>query len=273
MKLLSIDIGIKNMGVCLFETDDNKQFNIIEWDILNLLCVHKCCFDNNSCDKPIKFCKNNLYYCKAHAKKNDHYYIPSEEIQNIHKMKNSKIISLYELCDKYEIPYETPINKSDLYEKIVSHINNKYFDAYEQENCNDIDLISVGININSKFNEFFKHHSDIQYIIIENQISPIANRMKTLQGMVAQYFINNKITNIKFVSSFNKLKLFSTQKLSYREKKKLGIDITTKFLHDCSHLQHWSSVFLQSKKKDDLADSFLQGYYYLINNQLITQLI
>ena len=41
MKLLSIDIGIKNMGVCLFETTDNKQVNIIEWDVLNLLCINK----------------------------------------------------------------------------------------------------------------------------------------------------------------------------------------------------------------------------------------
>ena len=273
MKLLSIDIGIKNMGACLFETTDNKQVNIIEWDVLNLLCINKCCFENNSCDKPIKFSKNNMFYCKPHAKKMDDYYIPPEDIQNIHKMKNSKISSLYELCNKYDITYETPITKSDLYEKIKLYINNKYFDSYEQENCNDIDLISVGININIKFDEFLKHHDDIQYIIIENQISPIANRMKTLQGMVAQYFINRKTTNIKFVSSFNKLKLFTTQKLSYRDKKKLSIEVTGNFLIECNHLQTWKTFFLTSKKKDDLADSFLQGYYYLINNQLITQLI
>ena len=131
----------------------------------------------------------------------------------------------------------------------------------------------MGININIKFDEFLKHHDDIQYIIIENQISPIANRMKTLQGMVAQYFINRKTTNIKFVSSFNKLKLFTTQKLSYRDKKKLSIEVTGNFLTECNHLQTWKTFFLTSKKKDDLADSFLQGYYYLINNQLITQLI
>ena len=103
-------------------------------------------------------------------KKMDDYYIPPEDIQNIHKMKNSKISSLYELCNKYDITYETPITKSDLYEKIKLYINNKYFDSYEQENCNDIDLISVGININIKFDEFLKHHDDIQYIIIERFI-------------------------------------------------------------------------------------------------------
>ena len=29
----------------------------------------------------------------------------------------------------------------------------------------------------------------ITHVFIENQISPIANRMKTIQGMLAQYFI------------------------------------------------------------------------------------
>ena len=30
---------------------------------------------------------------------------------------------------------------------------------------------------------------DITHIIIENQISPIATRMKTIQGLLTQYFI------------------------------------------------------------------------------------
>ena len=34
----------------------------------------------------------------------------------------------------------------------------------------------------------------------------------------------------------------------------------------------WNDFFNKSKKKDDLSDSFLQGYYYLINNQLINKL-
>ena len=90
MKLLSIDIGIKNMGICLFEIINN-EFNIIEWNILDLLCIYKCCAEN--CSKPIKFYKNNLYYCKTHAKKNDMFCIPPDDMQNFNKILSSH--SLY----------------------------------------------------------------------------------------------------------------------------------------------------------------------------------
>ena len=48
---------------------------------------------------------------------------------------------------------------------------------------------------------------DIDRVIIENQISPIANRMKTVQGMLSQYFLmSNDKLDIEFISSINKLK-------------------------------------------------------------------
>lgn len=270
MKLLSIDIGIKNMGVCLFEVD-NKEFTITEWNILDLLCLHKCCFDD--CSKPIQYFKNNKYYCKTHAKKNDTFLIPPDEIQNINKIKNLKVANLHELCKKYDIVYDGSTTKDQLINIIKNHKEDKYFDIFIKENCNEIDLIKVGININIQLNNLIKHHDDIDYVIIENQISPIANRMKTIQGMVSQYFIINKINNIKFVSSFNKLKLFNTKKLSYSEKKKLSIEITNNFLENIHLLNNWKTFFSSSKKKDDLADSFLQGYYYLLNSELINKLI
>ena len=55
-------------------------------------------------------------------------------------------------------------------------------------------------------NEFTK---TITHVLIENQISPIATRMKTLQGMLTQYYIDHlENVDITFVSSVNKLKQF-----------------------------------------------------------------
>ena len=37
MKILSIDVGIKNLAFCLFEKHvDSSYFNIAKWDIINL---------------------------------------------------------------------------------------------------------------------------------------------------------------------------------------------------------------------------------------------
>jgi hypothetical protein len=113
----------------------------------------------------------------------------------------------------------------------------------------------------------------IDKVIIENQISPIANRMKTIQGMIAQYFIMCGIQDVTFVSSVNKLKAFTDtdqnksdqnkldqNKSEYKDRKKLGIEVTKGIIEK---MKDWAPFFLAHKKKDDLADSFLQGIWFL----------
>ena len=36
MKILSIDVGMKNLAVCLFNIKDNLEYEIELWDVLNL---------------------------------------------------------------------------------------------------------------------------------------------------------------------------------------------------------------------------------------------
>ena len=45
MKLLSFDVGIKNLAYCLFEINDDKKFTILKWGIIDLLNrpVYTCC--------------------------------------------------------------------------------------------------------------------------------------------------------------------------------------------------------------------------------------
>ena len=89
--------------------------------------------------------------------------------------------------------------------------------------------------------------------------------MKTLQGMISQYFIM-RIENIQIesISSINKLKEFnkSSDKLTYKERKSKSIDICRKYLENKSENLDF---FNQNKKKDDLADSFLQGIWFIQN--------
>ena len=100
-------------------------------------------------------------------------------------------------------------------------------------------------------------------ILLENQISPIANRMKTIQGMIAQYFIDSGNYNIEFISAANKLKLFNiNKKTSYSERKKLSIQYTQELLVK-RNMENELDFFNKNSKKDDLADSLLQGIYYL----------
>jgi hypothetical protein len=76
MKILSIDVGIKNLAYCLFEkTEDSNHFTITKWDTINLSeqQTFKCCLIEKglNCDKPAKFKKGNECFCLKHAKKHE----------------------------------------------------------------------------------------------------------------------------------------------------------------------------------------------------------
>ena len=138
----------------------------------------------------------------------------------------------------------------------------------KKASANKMDLVSIGIAIKKAFDERFTLNAaaaQADHIVIENQISPIATRMKTIQGMLMQYFIMQGIPSITFASAINKLKAFTDKKkkISYKERKKLGIDVTSHLIKETQSLAGWSPYFKTHQKQDDLADSFLQGIWYL----------
>jgi hypothetical protein len=50
--------------------------------------------------------------------------------------------------------------------------------------------------------------------------------------------------------------------MNYKEKKKMAVEYTSSYLKEKGDEKN-SYFFDSHKKKDDLADSFLQGLYYL----------
>ena len=277
-RVLSIDVGIKNLAFCLFEkSHESTYFSIIKWDIIKLSQedeIPKCqCTEKNGiiCNKPSKYTLNNNYFCLKHSKKQS-YQIPTSELKSsfVNKQKIQKLI---DIADKYNIHYEKPIKKNDLLFKINEYVANKCFKEITTTNASHIDLITIGKNIKNKFNKIFPIEDKIDYVLIENQISPIANRMKTIQGMIAQYFImNNNTENIEFVSSINKLKEYktddknNTNSSDYKSRKKQGITKCLEILTTDHRFNNQLSYFNVHKKKDDLSDSFLQGLWF-INKQ------
>lgn len=305
MKILSIDIGIKNLAFCLFEKpyisihsneeiSDKTSFFIKKWEVINI-CekqVYHCTFleknQTQPCNKPAKFLKNNQCFCLKHSKKQP-FLLPNTELKSSF-IKKQKIQKLLEIAEKYKILYEKNIKKADLLLLIQEYIHTTCFEEVVVNKATNTDLITIGINIMSHFNALFTEEDQIDYVIIENQISPIANRMKTIQGMIAQYFIMSDVSvdHIEFVSSINKLKELSwnngcskiiieksnsneksdkseKKPLTYADRKKLGISKCLEIINNDFHFQEKADFFISHKKKDDLADCFLQGLWFIKN--------
>ena len=143
------------------------------------------------------------------------------------------------------------------------------FSIVEKSNATKIDLVTIGRNIQHRFDDILADYLlTIDTIIIENQIGPIANKMKTIQGMLSQYFImkNNNIS-IDFISASNKLKDFIHKdkdvKMDYKERKKLGVQTCGNFVVNDARFSEWATFFSKHMKKDDLSDCFLQGRWYI----------
>mgnify|MGYP001030656833 CR=1 FL=1 len=277
MKILSIDVGIKNLAFCLLEKDE-QEFKILKWDTISLIDQSRC----NSCGKPAKFSKNEIHYCRTHAKKSD-FLIPTQEIRDLKKLNIGGLKDYIVNNDISCVGYK----KADLMKSIEEFNEQKYLNPAKEENAGLISLITIGINMKARLDEILKTVS-IDKILIENQLSNIAVRMKSLQGMITQYFIMRGYENIEYICSTNKLKLFlqkdkegkgkegkgekekgkeekgkeEKQKTTYSERKKLGIKYCQELLTEKGH-DEWLQIFLKHGKKDDLADCLLQGLYII----------
>jgi hypothetical protein len=281
MKVLSIDIGIKNLAFCLLEKNNVEDgFKIKSWDVVNIceMDTFICGFIDKKgikCTKNAKYKKNDCFCCIKHSKKQT-YDIPNKELTSLSK---NKIGQLQTLADKYNIVYSPHDKKPELLKIINDHVKANCFDEIKTTNASRVDLITIGTNIKTKFDILFSGEEVIDYVIIENQISPIANRMKSVQGMVTQYFIMCDIfvENIEFVSSINKIKDLNTNelegckgggKINYKDRKQLGIKKCTELITTDYHFNDQIAFFDSHKKKDDLSDSFLQGMWYISSKKL-----
>lgn len=272
MNILSIDVGMKNLAICLFNINDKLDYKIKIWDVINLCNEQNyCCGEKNTktnkiCNKKAKFTKNNKYYCKIHAK-NKEFKIPTPDL-NPNKVKKLKINQLKELANKYDIDFIKKIKKDDLKNIINKKLEVEYFDNISSIKANSFNLVQYGRNLKTEFNKIFKD-TKIDGVVVENQIGPLAMRMKTLQGMIMQHFIEKNIPLVEEVSASNKLKEFlGNKKTTYTERKNESIKITRNILNENNFLNNWLEHFNKHKKKDDLADSFLQGRWYLKNTIL-----
>jgi hypothetical protein len=279
MKILSIDVGIKNLAICILETT-NLGFDIKFWDVINLLeekiytcnCNIKDKKNTKICNKLAQYYKDDNFFCKTHVNSSN-YKLPTS---NITKYKSLKLDDLNTLCNEYDIEI-TKNNKQSIIQQIEEYIQKNIVIPITNLRCNNLNLIDIGKSIRDNLDKLDTFiFTNIDFVLIENQISPIANRMNCIQGMISQYFIMKNIDNILYISATNKLKKFiGTKKTTYNERKKLSVELTKNILleniMDNSNKDKVIEMFNKHKKRDDLADSFLQASWFLSqdNNNIL----
>ena len=274
MLVISFDIGIKNLAYCLFSLSPT-DIQIVKWGIANLMPQENtapallCC----KCVKKACITYANNPYCKVHAKKTG-----GTPVAEIPKYKSLKKDELVKLMVALKIPCDISGVKQDLVDAADTYYKQHAIipiKPTQKPAANQIHLVTIGTNIKLQMDTVLQGLPPIDIVILENQISPIAGRMNTIQGMLAQYFImQGNCPRIEFIASSGKLKDFKNNisGTEYKNHKEDGIKFCKMLLQ--SNKMHFKNneenVLDMAQKKDDLADCFLQGVYFLKREKIIS---
>ena len=291
IRICSWDVGIKNLAYCIMDWD-KTNFRIIKWDIISISDE-----ESNICSEVLKNQKicgrkaiwynEDHFYCNTHKDNYTLFNIVEDEYSTkIDKEQNVKHKCSYINKNDKECPsngsfkfkngdiYCSAHNKSKLsmIRKNLELKQTKKNKSYKQG------VQSLAEVMVSKLDEI-KELMTVDEVYIENQPTMINPTMKTISAFLYQYFIirgkidNKCVGDIRFISPSNKLKINEDRTLevltkaknegkTYKMTKQLGIKYTLIMLNDGIN-DEWINHLNSYKKKDDLCDAFLQGYYCL----------
>ena len=287
MKILSFDIGIRNLAYCYMTVGNLKESNILDWGVIDLCygenIKNKCtaCKKNGLvCDKIASYGKNKEFYCRTHAKNNAKWVMLEKEIKINKSTKNCDLLGIINkhgiddcsktvgISDAITVGDSRPTKKC-MVEKIEQFVRERCLSKIDNRikvKASQLNLIEIGRRVNHELSVLFK--DPIDYVIIENQIGPLANRMKSIQCFIAMYFIMNGVSNVEFISASNKLCQVDKEcKDKYHKRKLLSIVKTRDIIEHRESFNGWVELFNASKKQDDLADSFLQCLWFINKKQ------
>lgn len=284
MKIISWDVGIKNLAYCVMEKQNNKDipYKIHNWGNINIIeqtylkCIGKDCKRKVLVTNKVnnKICG----YCAIHKREFENF---EPEMTIFSKSdKCDEICQFSDKCKKKStckidgIFYCT-VHKKNIYNKIIK---NQEFVKYKPPNCSTIDikiLKKILINLLDKHKDILL---DVNHCVIENQPSLKNPKMKSIAETLYNWFLirgqidnQNPINHLTYMCPSNKLKVNEDNTISilkkskndtekYKLTKQLGILYCKQLLkNDQIHLDFLGI----NKKKDDLCDAFLQGAYYL----------
>jgi hypothetical protein len=246
MRLLSWDVGIYNLSYCMLEKNDlTNEIKIVDWDIVNLV-------DNEAMKKNI-----NLLFENIPRKLNERPHLLNNDvvvIENQPSLKNPKMKSVQMILYSYFVILGKINGNGD---KSTSYIDKIEF-------CSASNKLKVydgpKIILEEKVSKRKKAIVKVDTIDAIDAIN-VVDTIDTVDINI-EIKSENPSENPSEINKISEKQVKKSNTVKYADKKRLAIE-HVKYYLEKPIAKEYKDFFNDHKKKDDLADSFLQGLYFL----------
>jgi hypothetical protein len=295
MRVLSFDVGIKNLAYCILEKEiceDNTCKYIINdyknnWNIIDLILDETIKCNSENCKNKItlytEINNTKYFFCSKHKQnykellENNPLIIEESNMNekccfsNSCKIKSKWDIYGQKLCNKHKINIENKINKNRLLQTYTNFVKS-------------FSMLQLKTKLLHKLDNLKHILLNVDYVCIENQptlknpsmkaISDVLYTWFLIRGVIDKELHNSNIKEITFFSPLNKLKIKNkTEEINtdidnstnkYKKTKDLGIQYCLEFIN---YNQEYVDYLTSFQKKDDLCDAFLHCVNFLEKNK------
>jgi len=252
MKVVSFDPGLRNLAYCVLEGTSRSDLKIVDWNIIDVLGEQagvgaaRC----TKCNAAARYehASEGTFACSRHAPKK------KETVTKASLNKKSPPELIGEI-DRLGLQ-TTAKKKSDLVNLLYNHARQNTWKKCVASSTSG-SVLDLAPAIQTSLDARATSWAGADIVAVENQPE---RRMYAVQAMLQMYFTMRGLKS-SGVSATHKLSNIITVDDSittYKGRKKTGITHAYALVPDANQ-EH----FKKHPKKDDLADSFLQGLWVL----------
>lgn len=250
MKIVSFDVGLRNLAFCVLSGTSRTDVQIQHWNLIDVMAEEK------GLVKPTCFkCKKSACWQAASG---EQYACGRHKGQTITKASFSKL-KVDALWTKFQVQF--PGQPKPLKAEMVNRLYDALKTTSWKRAVSNYKAGSVA-DLAPACAKSLDTRADLwrgaDLVVFENQPD---RRMFAVQCMLHMYFVARgfKVQGVSAIHKLDNIALTTDTTGTYKGRKKTGIVHATSLCPT----EDWKSYMLKHPKKDDLADSFLQGLWVL----------
>ena len=252
MKVVSFDVGLRNLAYCVLEGTSRSDVKIVDWNIIDVLGeqagvgaarCHKC-----TAAARYEHASDGTFACSKHTPK-------KKETVTKAALNKKSPMELRGEIEKWGLQTDAT-KKADLVKLLYNHARqNTWKKCVASSTTGSVMDMSPAIlaSLDARADSW----KNADAVCIENQPE---RRMYAVQAMLQMYFTMRgiKASGISATHKLSNIVTVDDVVHTYKGRKKTGITHAYALV-PAANQEH----FKKHPKKDDLADSFLQGLWFL----------